>query len=269
MAIEKKTTKKDVTPKAEETVFETLHTENEEVFETVAKGEIKPEPIADAVPLSVVQKMMEEMQQKFMNQINKLKFDKNKSELDGDLDYVKDLEDDWMESPAIFFSYSLNFSIHSDKRRGVETFPPQGAIRFNPLIRTKRKGQRGVQVISVSSVKVNSKEVAEYLRTHSQYGIAFYENMGSALNVDSTWAQKMIEAQQSISRLSDLQVVARAKQEGVSVTQSPETMRKQLVELTAKRQIAQQDNMLYGSIRKATYDNNTSREIIEKTIPAY
>lgn len=268
MAIEKKTKKQDVAPKAEETVFETLHTENEEVFETVAKGEIKPEPVVDAVPLSVVQKMMEEMQQKFMNQINKLKFEKNKSELDEDLNYVKDLEDDWMESPAIFFAFSLNFSIHGDKKRGVETFPPQGPIRFNPLIRTKRKGQRGVQVISVSSVKVHSKEVAEYLRGHSQYGIAFYENMGSALNVDSTWAQKMIEAQQSISRLSDLQVVARAKQEGISVSQSPEAMRKQLVEITAKRQTAQQDNMLYGSIRKATYDN-TGREIIEKTIPTY
>ena len=267
MAIEKKTKKQDVAPKAEETVFETLHTENEEVFETVAQGEIKPEPV-ESVPLSVVQKMMEEMQQKFMNQINKLKFDKNKSELDGDLEYVKDLEDDWMETPAIFFAFSLNFSIHGDKKRGTETFPPQGPIRFNPLIRTKRKGQRGVQVISVSSVKVHSKEVAEYLRGHSQYGIAFYENMGSALNVDSTWAQKMIEAQQSISRLSDLQVVARAKQEGISVSQSPEAMRKQLVEITAKRQTAQQDNMLYGSIRKATYDN-TGREIIEKTIPNY
>jgi hypothetical protein len=88
------------------------------------------------------------------------------------------------------------------------------------------------------------------------------------LNVDSTWAQKMIEAQQSISRLSDLQVVARAKQEGMSVSQSPEAMRKQLVEITAKRQIAQQDNMLYGSLRKATVDK-TGREIIEKTIPNY
>jgi hypothetical protein len=92
--------------------------------------------------------------------------------------------------------------------------------------------------------------------------------MDSALNVDSTWAQKMIEAQQSISRLSDLQVVARAKQEGISVSQSPESMRKQLVEITAKRQIAQQDTVLYGSLRKATVDK-TGREIIEKTIPNY
>jgi hypothetical protein len=148
----------------------------------------------------------------------------------------------------------------------MEETPPHGAIRFSPLIRTKRKGQKSVQVISVSSVKIQSKSVVEWLRSHSQFGIAFYENMGSAINVDSTWAQKMIEAQQSISRLSDMQMIARAKQEGISVTQSPEGMRKQLIELQAKRSIEQQDRMLYGSIKSSTIDRNSGRTIIEKTI---
>jgi Txe/YoeB family toxin of Txe-Axe toxin-antitoxin module len=90
--------------------------------------------------------------------------------------------------------------------------------------------------------------------------------MGSAINVDSTWAQKMIEAQQSISRLSDMQVIARAKQENISITQSPEGMRKQLIELQAKRSIAQQERMLYGSIKNSTVDKSSNRAIIEKTI---
>ena len=34
------------------------------------------------------------------------------------------------------------------------------------------------------------------------------------MNIDSTWAQKMVEAQQSIGRLSDMQVIARAKHIG-------------------------------------------------------
>lgn len=261
MAIEKKKKQKDVEFGAEETVFETSY--NNEL-ESV-KEEVK-ETKEESVPLSIVQRMMEEMQQKFTSQINKLKFNKNKEELDEDLEYVASLENDWLESPAIFFAFSINFSIHGDKKRGIESLPPQGPIQFKPLIRTKKKGQKGIQVVSVSSVKVHSREVADYLRNHSQFGIAFYENMESALNVDSTWAQKMVEAQQSIARLSDLQVVARAKQEGIAVAQSPEAMRKQLVEKMAKRQIAQQESVLYGSLRNANIDK-TGRQTIEKTLP--
>jgi arginine repressor len=76
----------------------------------------------------------------------------------------------------------------------------------------------------------------------------------------------MIEAQQSISRLSDMQIIARSKQEGISVTQSPEGMRKMLIELQAKRSIEQQDRMLYGSIKSSTVDKHSGRTIIEKTI---
>jgi hypothetical protein len=85
------------------------------------------------------------------------------------------------------------------------------------------------------------------------------------MSVDATWAQKMVEAQQSITRLSDIQVIARAKQEGISVSQSPEGMRRQLVENMAKRSVDQQDKMLYGNLRNSVLDKD-GRSITEKTI---
>lgn len=263
MALEKKNNKKDVTPTTEETVNEGMNAQ--EVEFDIAAPEVEKE---ESIPLSMVEKMMKSFEEKLMSKFNsQMQKMKVSEELDADLSYVRDLEDDWLEKPAVFFAFSLNFSIHGDKKRGMETEPPQGAIEFKPLIRTKRKGQRGTQVVSVSSVKVHSKEVADYLRSHSQYGIAFYENMESAMNIDSTWAQKMVEAQQSIGRLSDLQVIARAKQEGIAVGQSPEAMRKQLVEKIAKRQIAQQENTLYGSLKAANIGKD-GRQTIEKTIPS-
>lgn len=267
MAIKKEN--KDVMPQAEETVFGgSIAHENEISFELeeLEKVEVKEEIKEDSIPLSFVQKMMKEMEDKFTNQINKLKTANAKKELDDDLEYVSDLEDDWLDVPVVFFAFSFNFSIHGDKKRGVDTEPPHGAIKFKPLIRTKRRSGKETQVISVSSVKIQSKSVVEYLRSHTQYGIAFYENMESAMNIDSTWAQKMVEAQQSIGKLSDMQVIARAKQEGISVSQSPEKMRRELVETTAKRSIAQQERLLYGGLRKATIDKGTDRSIIEKTI---
>lgn len=259
MAVKKKTTEEDLnleTTQDASNVFDTT----EEIVVVAKKEEEKEETL----PLSFVQKMMKEMEEKFKNQIDKL-ISSSKSNDDYDSDYIAELEDDWLEVPVVFFAFSFNFSIHGDKKRGIETEPPGGPVRFVPLIRTKKKGSKGVQVVSVSSVKVHSKTLVDYLRGHSQFGVAFYENMESALNIDATWAQKMVEAQQSISRLSDMQVIARAKQEGISISQSPEGMRKQLVEKHAREAIDRQEKMLYGSIRSSVVDKQ-GRSIIEKTI---
>lgn len=255
---------KDVTPETETTVFE------ESNAPEMKEEQVVVEKKEEALPVSIVEKMMRELEEKLLNkfssQINKLKTAEAQKGLDADLDYVQNLQDDWLEQPVVFFAFSMNFSIHGDKKRGVETTPPNGPIKFKPLVRTKRKRNRDVQVISVSSIKVNSAAEVEYLRNHSQYGIAFFENMTSAMAVDSTWAQKMMEAQQSISRLSDMQVIARIQQEGLSVTNSPEAMRRQLVELTAERAKAQQDKMLYGSLKQSSLERGTNRVITEKTI---
>lgn len=268
--------KEEVSSKVEESKVELTSTEEQsvapvefevELFEAEKKEVVKEEP---SFSLSAVQKMMKDAEERMMNmfnsQINKLKLDKDKSVLDADLDYVQNLQEDWLENPVVFFAFSYQFSIHSDMRRGVEEIPPHGAIRFKPVIRTKRKKGKETQVISVSSVIVHSKEVVDYLRNHTQYGILFFENVESAMNVDATWAQKMVEAQTSISRLSDVQVISRAQQEGLAVTQSPEDMRRQLVEKMAKRSIEQHERMLYGSIQKSIVDKGTMRSVIEKTI---
>jgi hypothetical protein len=253
----------DVTSETEITVFEESNAPEMKEEKVVVKKE-------EALPVSIVEKMMKELEEKLFNkfssQINKLKTAEAQKELDADLAYVQDLQDDWLEQPVVFFAFSMNFSIHGDRKRGVENLPPHGAIKFKPLVRTKRKRSRDVQVISVSSIKVNSKTEVDYLRNHSQYGIAFFENMTSAMAVDSTWAQKMMEAQQSITRLSDMQVIARVQQEGLSVTNSPEAMRRQLVEITAERAKNQQDKLLYGSLKQSSLERGTNRVITEKTI---
>ena len=254
----------DVTPTAETTVFEELNAQE------MKEEQVVVEKKEEALPVSIVEKMMKELEEKLLNkfssQINKLKTAEAQKTIDADLAYVEELQEDWLEQPVVFFAFSMNFSIHGDKKRGVESTPPHGAIKFKPLVRTKRKRNRDVQVISVSSIKVNSASEVEYLRNHSQYGIAFFENMTSAMAVDSTWAQKMMEAQQSISRLSEMQVIARVQQEGLSVTNSPEAMRRQLVELTAERAKNQQDKMLYGSLKQSSLERGTNRVITEKTI---
>ena len=166
--------KEEVSPKFEESTFEATSKEEQndapvefevELFEDAQNNEVEEEAKEEPkFSLSAVQKMMKDAEERMMSmfnsQISKLKLNKDKEELDADLDYVQSLQDDWLENPVVFFAFSYQFSVHGDMRRGIETIPPQGAIRFKPVIRTKRKRGKETQVISVSSVVVHSKEVA-------------------------------------------------------------------------------------------------------------
>ncbi len=257
MAIKKKIKEQDVTSQ---------ETKNEEVNAPMATPEKE-----ESMPISIVQKLMHEMEEKlsnkFKNQIDKLKLHKAKEELEEDLDYVEGLEDDWLENPVTFFAFSMRYSIHSDRRKGQEVLPPFGEpIKFKPLIRHKRPGRgKEVEVVSVSSVSVQSSQVVEYLREHSLFGIYFYENMENAMNVDSSWAHKMVEAQRSLARLSDMQIVARAKQEGISVSQSPEKMRRELSEILAKKSQEQHERILNQKLKSSVIDDK-GRSVTEGKI---
>jgi hypothetical protein len=248
----------------------------ESVFDESHEEEVKVEVISEeesdeaSMPMSAVEELLKRAEERITNSFNKklqsLKLGKAKQEMEAASDYVADLEDDWLESPAVFFAYSINFSIHGDKRLGKDIQSPQGAIRFKPIIRSKRQTQKGVEVISVSSVKIHSKAVAEWLRTHSSFGIAFFENMESALNIDSGWAQRLIEANQSIQRLSDQQIIARSRQEGLPISTDPVQMRKDLVEHIATRSIKKHNELQYGKLRNSVVEGD--RQIEERKINA-
>jgi hypothetical protein len=257
MAVEKRNTKKkDETPQPKnEKVFEDSHEEIAEVAVKEEKSEME-----DSIPMSMVERIMKEMEQKFTSQINKLKTSVAKKEIEEDRNYIEDLADDYIDNPIIFFAYSSNFSIHGDKKRGVSSTPPTGAVKFKTVIRTKRKGRKGTQVISVSSVKVHSKALAQWLENHSQFGISFFKSMDSAMTVDTTWAQKLVEANHSVQRLSDQQVIARCRQEGVAIGTDPDAMRKELVAHVAKKNKQRQDDIMYGHLRKANIEND--REVM-------
>jgi len=85
------------------------------------------------------------------------------------------------------------------------------------------------------------------------------------MNVDSSWAHKMVEAQRSLARLSDMQIVARAKQEGISVSQSPEKMRRELSEILAKKSQEQHERILNQKLKSSVIDDK-GRSVTEGKI---
>jgi len=276
MAVKQKG-KKDGNTSAEkkESVFEEVsHEEVASATETEEdKGASEVEDITDEEPVmtvSAVEEMLERQEKKWSDRLDsitqKFKFGKSKDEMDDGAAYIADLEDDWLESPVVFFAYSFEFSIHGDKKMGKASTPPQGVVKFKPVIRTKRSRGKSEEVISVSSVKVHSKALVEYLRNHSQFGIAFFENMDSVLNMNTDWAQRLIEANSAIQRLSDQQIIARCRQEDIPIGTDISKMRKALVEKQAFKSIKNQENLMYGKLQKASIEKGTDREIVERTV---
>jgi hypothetical protein len=150
--------------------------------------------------------------------------------------------DDFLEVPAIFFAYSTAYALSGDKRRNkYENAPGGEMIKFRKAYRYEKRSSRGrgVDIVSTCSVKVQSKQLAEWLRGHTLFGIKFFENMSEAANVDVSFAEKMSQVQGVISSMSDMQVIERARMiEGININ-TPDTdyIRKQLVEKIARKEM--------------------------------
>lgn len=147
--------------------------------------------------------------------------------------------DDFLDDPVVFFAYSTSFALQGDLRRGKRIQAPDGGmIKFRKQYRYERAraNRRGVDMVSTCSVRVQSKALAEWMRSHRLFGSKFFENMRDAENVDVTFAEKMSQVQGLIDSMSDMQVIERAKaMTGINVnTMDVGSIRKQLVERTAK-----------------------------------
>lgn len=253
--------------------------ETEKAPEQVSKESLtQSEP---SVPLSEVKKMMEDLK----NDLQKESDDKMKSfikdvqnakttrsEKQDDKDYLKDLSDDYLDEPVVFFSYKNFHVIGGDYRKGAEVPAPNGKIIFQTVFRQKKKGERGDKVVSVSSVKIESKRELDFLKNHTMFNVDFFESMDVNKTVDSHWAQKLVEANASIARLNDLQIVARCQDMGIKKETSVDSMRKKLIAKIAEQYLSYEEtqNRSVSNRISSTYeksDGDVFREVRNRTVP--
>ena len=130
-----------------------------------------------------------------------------------------DAKEDYLDSPAVFFAFSCWYGVYGDKRYGREVTPPRNKpIIFEKLYRySKKTGGRTAEMVSVSQATIRSSSMADWLRSHSLFGIKFFEDMGKAQNVNITLAEKMSEMNNVVNRLNDHAVIERCTREGITV----------------------------------------------------
>ncbi|MHA2170204.1 MAG: hypothetical protein ACXAB7_09960 [Candidatus Kariarchaeaceae archaeon] len=170
--------------------------------------------------------------------------------------------DDWLETPVIFFCFSDSYSNHSEKRRGKDSFPPNGPIKFKPLHRYKRRHGQDWKVISTSQCVTHSSNEVEWLRNSPGYGIKFFENENDAKNVNASLAQKMLTQHGIVSRMSDHAVIERARIEGLAVKSGDlAQLRRSLVETLAEKAMKADKKVLESIATRNAPDNPEIRNI--------
>tara|TARA_R100000995_G_scaffold84922_1_gene65885 strand:- start:7535 stop:8320 length:786 start_codon:yes stop_codon:yes gene_type:complete len=156
------------------------------------------------------------------------------------------VEDDYLEDPVMFFSYGSTWRVYGDKRRGkIVHAPVDGGIKFSKAYRYERRtaARRGMEIVSVCSVTVQSKALVKWLREHTLFGVKFFESISDASSVDVTFAEKMTEINHMVSNMSDMQAVERARMEGVNTnTPDIDLVRKQLVEKLTRKDLNAESN---------------------------
>lgn len=171
--------------------------------------------------------------------INNVKEDKT--------DVIKYYDDDYLEVPAVFFAYSLHFFLSSDTRRGkISYLKDKKPAVFHPHYRYVKStgGRRGQETVSISRLVTHSKTEAEWLRNHSLYGIRFFENIKATIDQDTLVAEKMVAISNQLGYYNDMQLINRAAQEGLNIT-NPDIskVRQKLIHHLAKKELQADSRM--------------------------
>ena len=236
---------KDLTPTGDNAKEQVVSTTENKESGTDVREEVKQESVS--MTFEQLKSLLEEQEKKLTAQFeSRLQSVKSETlahkEVKGEVQRGEDLLDDYMDVPATFFSYISRYGIYGDLRRGKESTPPNGGIKFSPLIRNVRKEGRGVTVVSICSAKTHSRAEADWLRSSPLFGITFYETVDGAVNVNAEKAQILVNASQTVGKYSDMEVINQSKQYQLAILSDIDLMRRNLTEHIAMRRSAQMDN---------------------------
>ena len=199
---------------------------------------------------------------RLQNELSELKNNKNdKPESTGDSTYDKDLLDDWMETPAVFFTYKSYFAIFSDRIRGKISKVPSGEkIAFTTAMRYKRAKGKEEQVICISKAIINSKKDAEWLRNSNYFGTLIHETIKEVTGIDAQFAEDMQNASTKARSMTDMQIISACKSYGITLIEDIQSMRLSLVKKFADEEKNRKNSVSLRIAENASKDDKGNRK---------
>jgi hypothetical protein len=149
--------------------------------------------------------------------------------------------EDVLDEPVHFFAYNSQYAIFGDKRMGQEIHTPYGTpIKFKRSIRMVRNpgsSRYDKSILSVCEAKIHSKKEMEFLKTHSLFGVKFFETANEAASVSVELAEVMGSVANEVAGLTQHQVVSRAKTMNLPMDQSVDVVKRALIDAIAKQRM--------------------------------
>jgi len=152
--------------------------------------------------------------------------------------------DDVLETPKVYFTYSEKKTLFSytDQKTKKEIKLPFGndnPITFKKVYAYKKVSRdgKGDRVHRVARCIVWSKKEAEFIESHPYYNISIFESIKNVDDIDSTFANVLEGARNSVGALSNHALVDRAKALGLDVLEDPAELRKSVIHAIAEQQM--------------------------------
>ena len=175
--------------------------------------------------------------------------------------------DDVLDEPKIYFTYSNGKTLYSytnvRTRRVVDLpYGVERPIKFKKIYAYRKtdRTSKGDKVHTVARYVTYSKKEDEFLRNHPYFNISIFESMGDAEAIDSSFATILESVRMQVSKMSNHNVLDRARGLGIAIQEDPSEMRKSLIHKLAENQmeVSKKRNESY------VHDSVSSRDIINK-----
>ncbi len=141
---------------------------------------------------------------------------------------------DYMKEPKVFYAYNFYYAIYGDRRLGRDVSTPYDTpIQFR-LLKTKRVSDG---TLCVCSTLIYSKKEYEWLQNHSLFNLFFFEQLADEDNVDITLVNKMSEISGMFTSMNQRQIVERAQQMGLPISQDIMKVRNSMIRKMAEDEI--------------------------------
>lgn len=164
---------------------------------------------------------------------------------DKEIDYTKGIrvdqipKDDHDPKGVRFACPFAGYFICDDVRKGHIVKMPFGKQGiFFEYVNTRRTSTgKYEQITPIAIYESHSKAEIEWLRSHSFYGAIFFESTRGATDADASKAARMASVLQALSHLELNDVLRRAKEYGVPLTEDIQQMRVNIAFQMVKKEI--------------------------------
>jgi len=146
--------------------------------------------------------------------------------------------EDMLEEPVTFYAYCHSTVIFDDYSKGRDINVPYGPIKFTHLLRRRISatgGKANGGTLAISAALIYTKRQLEFMRNHSLINVRFFEKMKDVLQIDTDFAQCLLDAA-SIIGDNDMKILQMCRSEGIAADPSDiRSTRTALIHAVAKR----------------------------------